>query len=278
MVSKRFDMSRMIFTIVFAAISVFFLTPLFWMVSAASKFEQDVLIYPIQWIPTDWNLIGNFKQVWMGKIPFMMFYYNSIKLSIAMTFTTLLFSSMAAYAFTKIQFKGRDFSFGLLLSLMIIPAESTLVPRYLLLKWLGLYNSHAGLIILGMFSIYFTFLFRQFMLSIHNDYIEAAKIDGAGYWRVYWSIILPLSKPIVATVGIIKFIWSWNDYQAPLIFLISRKLYPIPLGMQLFRDDFTHNYAVVMMAALSAIVPLLIVFIILQKQVIKGISLGGVKG
>ncbi|GEN56487.1 hypothetical protein GCM10012290_01450 [Halolactibacillus alkaliphilus] len=116
------------------------------------------------------------------------------------------------------------------------------------------------------------------MLSIEDDYIEAAKIDGANYFRIYWQVILPLCKPILATVGIIKFIWTWNDYQNPLIFLLSKELYPITMGMQLFQDDFADSYAVLMMASLSAILPLVIIFIILQKQVIEGISLGGVKG
>jgi len=236
------------------------------------------MTYPIQWIPPEWNLIENFKAVWLAKVPFSLFYWNSVKLAVIMMVATLIFSSMAAYSLTKLQYKGRSFMFALLLSFMIIPQEATLVPRYLLLKWLHLYNTHAGLILMGMFSIYFTFLLRQFMMGIHNEFIEAAKIDGAGHFTIYWKIMLPLCKPILATVGIIKFIWSWNDYQGPLIFLIKQNLYTIPLGVQLFRNDYADNYAVLMMASLAAIIPLLIIFIVLQKQVIKGIALGGVKG
>ncbi len=246
--------------------------------SAAFKFEKDVMVFPIQWIPKDWNLVENFKAVWMAEIPFYKFYFNSIKLATIQTLSTLIFSSMAAFAFSKLQFKGRDFVFALVLSFMIIPEQATLVPRFLLIKWLGLYNTHEGLILMGLFSIYFTFLMRQYMLGISNEYIEAAKLDGAGYFTIYWKLILPLCKPILATAGIIKFIWIWNDYQGPLIFLINKELYPITLGLQLFKDDFADNFAVLMMASLSAIVPLVIIFIIMQKQVIKGIALGGVKG
>ncbi|SFK80962.1 multiple sugar transport system permease protein [Paenibacillus sp. 1_12] len=278
MLTKRMNASKLLLTAILAVISVVFLVPLIWMMSAASKFEQDVMSYPIQWIPTSWNFIGNFKEVWFGKVPFSLFYFNSLKLAIIMTLCTLIFSSMAAFAFTKMEFRGRNVAFGLLLSFMIIPAEATLVPRYMLLKWLHLYNTHEGLILMNAFSVYFTFLLRQFMLSIHSEYIEAAKIDGAGYFTIFWKIVLPLSKPILATVGIIKFIWSWNDYQNPLIFLIKQELYPIPLGLQLFRNDYADNYSVIMMASLAAIVPLILIFIILQKHVIKGISLGGVKG
>lgn len=275
---KKFTVSKLLTTIILGAFSLVFLTPLFWMLSAAAKLEKDVMTYPIQWIPPTWNLVNNFQAVWMGKVPFHLFYWNSIKLASITTLLTLIICSMAAYSFAKLRFRGRETAFGILLALMIIPNEATLVPRYLLMKWFHMYNTHTGLIIMGMFSIYFTFLLRQFMVGIHNDFIEAAKIDGAGYFLVFWRIMIPLCKPILATVGIIKFIWSWNDYQGPLIFLIKRDLYPIPMGIQLFRDEFADNFAVIMMASLSAIIPLLIVFIVLQKQVIKGIALGGVKG
>lgn len=278
MIQRKIDIQKAITTIILLGVSIFFLLPLIWMTSAAFKFEKDVMVFPIEWIPSSINVIENFKAVWMAKVPFSLFYFNSLKLSIIMTIATLLFSSMAAFALTKLQFKGRNLMFGLLLSFMIIPEQATLVPRFLLLKWLGLYNTHEGLILMGMFSIYFTFLMRQFMLGVSNELIEAAKLDGAGYFTIFWKIVLPLCKPIIATVGIIKFIWTWNDYQNPLIFLIDKNLYPITLGMQLFKDDYADNYAILMMASLSAIIPLVIIFIILQKHVIKGISLGGVKG
>ncbi|AFH63715.1 carbohydrate ABC transporter permease [Paenibacillus caseinilyticus] len=278
MQSQTINPLKAVTTLLMGAVSLVFLVPLLWMVSAAMKFEKDVLVFPIQWIPTAWNAAGNFKAVWMADIPFYLFYLNSLKLALIVTVITILFSSMAAFAFTKLQFKGRDFAFGILLSFMIIPEQATLVPRFLFIKWLGLYNTHAALVVTMMFSIYFTFLMRQFMIGIHPEFIEAAKIDGAGPFRIYWGIMLPLCKPILATVGIIKFIWTWNDYQHPLIFLLDKELFPITLGMQLFKDDYADNFAVLMMASLSAIIPLLLIFIILQKQVIKGISLGGVKG
>lgn len=276
--NKKVNISKILFTIGMLALSIFFLVPLLWMVSAAFKFEKDVMVFPIQWIPQDWNVVENFKAVWMADVPFYKFYFNSIKLAVIQTVSTLIFSSMAAFAFSKLQFKGRDLVFALVLSFMIIPEQATLVPRFILIKWLGLYNTHAGLILMGLFSIYFTFLMRQYMLGISNEYIEAAKLDGAGYFTIYWKIILPLCKPILATAGIIKFIWIWNDYQGPLIFLLNKDLFPITLGLQLFKDDYADNFAVLMMASLSAIIPLVIIFIILQKQVIKGIALGGVKG
>lgn len=274
----KINWGKLITTVLMGLLSLCFLLPLVWMLSAASKVEKDVWTFPIQWIPETWNFINNFKEVWMGKVPFYMFYLNSIKIALIATLATLIISSMAGYAFSKIDFKGKHLLFGLLLSFMMIPEQSTLVPRYLLIKWLGLYNTHSAIILLLMFSIYFTFLFRQYMMGIHNDLLEAAQLDGAGYFRIYRQIMIPLCKPIIATVGIIKFIWTWNDYQTPLIFLMSKEKFPIPLGIQFFKEEFATNISVMMMASLSAIIPLIIIFLILQKQVIEGIALGGVKG
>jgi len=270
--------SGVMVTLILGLLSIVFLVPLIWMLSTSAKFESDVMVFPIEWIPTRWNLIENFKAVWMSDVPFGLFYFNSIKIASITTFVTIIVSSMAAYAFSKLKFPGRSLLFALLISFLMIPEQATLVPRYIMIKWFGLFNTHEGIILMGMFSIYFTFLMRQYMMGISDEYIEAAKIDGAGYFRIYWQVILPLCRPILATVGIIKFIWVWNDYQNPLIFLYNEKLYPITLGMQYFRTEYSENYAVMMMAAVSAIVPLLIVFVILQRHVIAGISLGGVKG
>ncbi|MRN52833.1 carbohydrate ABC transporter permease [Paenibacillus monticola] len=278
MTKRKLKTGNVILTILFAVISLFFLLPLIWMLSAASKTEQDVWTFPIQWIPEHWNFINNFKTVWMGDISFGLFYLNSIKIAVISTLATIVISAMAGYALSKLNFKGRGMVFTLMLAFMMIPEQATLVPRYIMIKELGLYDSHAALILMGMFSSYFTFLLRQFMVGIHNDLLEAAELDGAGFLRIFWSVVLPLSQPILATVGIIKFIWTWNDYQGPLIMLNSTKLYTIPLGMQFFKEEFGTQISVMMMASVAAIVPLLVLFLALQKQVIEGIAIGGVKG
>ncbi|MGG1515577.1 carbohydrate ABC transporter permease [Paenibacillus oryzisoli] len=270
--------SKIIITICMGFLSLLFLSPLLWMLSAASKVEKDVMAYPIQWIPEQWNFIANFKTVWLGHVPFGLNYFNSLKLSLIMTLFTLLFASMAGFSFSKLNFPFKNQIFILLLSFYLIPSESTLVPRFIMIRWLGLYDTHAALILMGSFTIALTFLMRQFMLSIHHEYLEAAQIDGAGYLRIYWQIVIPMAKPIIATVGILKFLWTWNDYQNPLIFLMNPKLFTIPLGMGAFMDEYATSYAITMMASVSAIIPLVIIFIVLQKQVINGIAGGGVKG
>ncbi len=275
---ENLKISKVIGTIFVGMLSLLFLSPLLWMLSSAAKVEKDVMSYPIDWIPNNWNIIENFKTVWLGKVPFELFYFNSLKLAIISTVITLIISSMAGYSFAKLNFPFKNTLFFVLMAFFLVPSESTLVPRFILINWLGLYDSHEGLILMSAFSIPLTFLMRQFMIGISTEYIEAAKMDGAGFFRIYWQIMLPMVKPILATAGILKFIWTWNDYQNPLIFLSSQKLFTITLGMGMFADEFGTSYAATMMAALAAIIPLIVVFLILQKQVIDGITVGGVKG
>ncbi|AIQ11932.1 carbohydrate ABC transporter permease [Paenibacillus durus] len=278
MTIRKIKLGPIVLTALFGALSFFFLLPLVWMMSAAAKTEKEVWTFPIQWIPKDWHFAENFRTVWMGDVSFGLFYMNSVKIALISTLATLIVSAMAGYALSKLKFTGRGLVFSAMMAFMMIPEQATLVPRYIMIKEMGLYDTHAALILMGMFSSYFTFLLRQFMIGVHNDLLEAAELDGAGFYRIFWSVMLPLSRPILATVGIIKFIWTWNDYQGPLIMLNSTNLYTIPLGMQFFKEEFGTTISVMMMASLAAIIPLLVLFLILQKQVIQGISIGGVKG
>lgn len=275
---KKLKLPKLVGTVLLGMLSLLFLSPLIWMLSASAKVEKDVMKYPVEWIPKDWNLIENFKTVWLESVPFDTYYLNSIKLAVITTALTLIISSMAAYSFAKLNYPMKNGLFLVLLSFFLIPTESTLVPRFILMNWFGLYDTHAALMLMLAFSIPITFLMRQYMTGISSEYIESAKVDGAGHFRIYWQIILPMVKPILATGGILKFIWTWNDYQNPLIFLSSDHLYTIPLGIQAFTSEFGTSYAATMMAAVSAILPLMIVFLILQRQVIEGIQVGGVKG
>lgn len=275
---KNLKVSKVIGTIFVGLFSLLFLSPLLWMLSSATKVEKEVMTYPIKFIPTEWNLVENFKTVWLGDVPFGLYYYNSLKLAIITTILTLIISSMAGYSFAKLNFPFKNTLFIVLMSFFLIPTEATLVPRFILINWMGLYDTHEALLLMLAFSIPLTFLMRQFMAGISTEYIEAAKMDGAGHFRIYWQIMLPMVKPILATAGILKFIWTWNDYQNPLIFLSSDNLFTVTLGMQAFNAEYGTSYAAAMMAAVSAIIPLVIVFFILQKQVINGITVGGVKG
>ncbi|QGQ48629.1 carbohydrate ABC transporter permease [Metabacillus sediminilitoris] len=275
---KKVDISKLMTTIIMAVLGLIFLLPFIWMLSASFKLEKDVLTFPIEWIPTSWNAVENYSKVWFGDKSFLLYYWNSFKVTILTTLTSVIVSSLAAYAFAKVKFKGREFIFLIVLATYMIPPQSILVPQFLLYKSMGLFDSHLGLILLNSFSVFGTFMLRQFFLSINDEIIESARIDGAGHFRVFFHIALPLVQPAIATYAILRFIWTWNDYQYPLIFLRSESLFTLQLGIAQFADAHGTIYSLMMTGAVSAIIPLLIVFIIGQKQVIEGISLGGVKG
>src|SRR5690625_4135388 len=205
---KKLKLPKVIGTVLLGMLSLLFLSPLIWMLSAAAKVEKDVMKYPVEWIPKEWNLINNFKTVWLENVSFDTYYWNSIKIAVITTLLTLIISSMAAYSFAKLEYPLIYWLFIVLLGFFLIPTESTLVPRFILMNWLGLYDTHESLILMLAFSIPITFLMRQYMTGISTEYIESAKVDGAGHFRIYWQIILPMVKPILATGGILKFIRS----------------------------------------------------------------------
>lgn len=265
-------------TVVMLAVSILFLLPFFWMLMTSFKIEKDVFVYPIEWIPRQWNAIANYKEVWFGHYPFYLYYWNSIKVSLITTLISCFVSSLAAYGFSKIRFAAGQWLFLIVLATYMIPGQAILVPQFILYRNIGLFDSHLGLILIGSFSVLGTFMLRQFFMGVHQDFIESAKIDGAGHFRILCSIGLPLVKPAVATYAILRFIWTWNDYQNPLVFLRTDKWFTLPLAMQKFTSMSGEFYSLQMAGAVSAIFPLLLIFIIGQKSVIQGIALGGVKG
>lgn len=273
-----FSWRKGILTLIMFAISILFLLPFIWMLVTSFKIEKDVFVYPIEWIPKQWNAIANYKEVWVGEYPFWKYYLNSVKVAVVTTFISALVSAMAAYGFSKIQFKGSGYVFVIVLATYMVPHQAILVPQFILYRQIGLFDSHLGLILLGSFSVLGTFMLRQFFMGVHQEFIESAKMDGANHYRIFLNIALPLVKPAVATYAILRFIWTWNDYQNPLIFLRTDKLFTIPLAMQKFTSLSGEFYSLIMAAAVSAILPLLIIFVIGQKSVIEGIALGGVKG
>ncbi|UQZ73794.1 sugar ABC transporter ATP-binding protein [Niallia circulans] len=275
---KSLSINKAIMTIVMLMISIMFLLPFVWMLSTSFKIEADVFKFPIQWIPERWNGFNNYKEVWFGENPFYIYYWNTIKVTVCTTAISVTVSALAAYGFSKVNFRLGNFLFLIVLATYMVPAQAILVPQFIIYRKIGLFDSHLGLILLGSFSVLGTFMLRQFFMGVSNELVEAAKIDGAGHWKIFWRVVLPIVKPAIATYAILRFIWTWNDYQNPLIFLRSDHLLTIQLAMQKFTTINGEFYSLIMAAAVSAILPLVIVFIIGQKQVIEGIALGGVKG
>lgn len=264
-------------TLIMLFCSLLLLAPMIWMISTSFKKAKDVFAYPIQWIPQN-PIMNNHLLVWTRGDGFLMFYLNSLKISVILMVAAPLLAALAAYGFSRIDFKGRDTIFILYLCLMMIPPQVLFVPKFIMFDWMGIYNTHWALILPGMFTVFGVFMIRQFFLGIPHEISEAAFIDGAGHLRIFSQIFLPLAKPALATFAIIDFTWTWNDYENALIFLLDKKLFTVPLGMQNFMQEAGVDYNLMMAAATAAVVPLLLVFFIGQKYIIQGFSGSAVKG
>lgn len=274
----KYIAGRAVATLLMLIAGVAFVLPFAWMISASVKPEIDVFKYPIEWIPKQWMAYDNYREVWFGEYPFVTYYWNTIKVTVLTTVVSVVVSCMAAYGFSHVEFKGRNALFVVVLMTFMIPSASILVPQFMIFRWLNLFDTHLGLILLGSFSALGTFMMRQFFLGIHKDYLDAGRMDGAGHARLFVGIAMPLVRPAIATYAILRFIWTWNDYANPLIFLRSDALSTIQLGIQKFASESGVYYSLIMAGTVSAILPLIAIFVVGQKQVIEGISLGGVKG
>ncbi len=251
------------------------LMPFFWMFSTSFKSGGGIFTYPPQWLPSEPTL------EWYGRlvkeVNFLLHFRNSLIVSISVTALSLFFNSLAGYAFAKHRFRGRDRLFSLLLATMMVPAQVTMIPVFLLLKYLGFLNSYAGLIIPASANVFGIFLIRQFMMSIPNDLIESARIDGCSEFRIYWSVILPLCKPVLATLGIFTFMGSWNDFLWPLIVMVREEGYTLPVALANLNGQHPTSFGLLMAAAVVVVVPVIAVFLAAQKYVIQGIATSGLK-
>lgn len=266
-------------TVIMLVLALFMVLPFIWMISASLKRPSEIFLFPIEWIPSELRF-ANYAEVWFNASnPFYLFYWNSIKVTVLSVLGTIAVSAMAAYAFARMNFWGKNALFLAYLATMMIPHHVTLVPRFIIIHWLGIYNTHWALIIPAVFNVLGIFLLRQFFISIPQELSEAAHIDGAGHFRIFSRIVLPLAKPALMSLLILTFVWNWNDYMNPLIFITSKENYTIPLGLQSFLSmEDQVEYNLVMAGATIAILPILIVFVVAQKYFIEGIATSGLKG
>lgn len=252
------------------------LMPFIWMVSTSFKPEGDVFTKTPEMIPKNPTTIHYTDLV--KKVNFVGHFMNSILVTIGVTVFSLIVNAMAAYAFAKLQFPKKERLFALLLITMMVPMQVTMIPGFLILKYLGLLNSYAGLIIPAGASVYGIFLLRQFMLNIPNSLLEAARIDGCGEWTIFWRIILPLCRPVIATLTIFTFMGAWNDFLFPLIILLDEAKYTLPVALATLNGQYNTEWGLLMAGSVIVVVPVVIVFLLVQKQYIKGIMVGSVKG
>lgn len=274
---NRFSWSKLLLTLILGVFIFTMIFPLIWMLSTSFKLEVDVFNFPIEWIPPTFTF-DNYIKVWTGNYNFPLYYVNTIKITLIVVVAQVVISSMAAYAFAKLHFRFRGALFALFLATMMIPDQVTIVPKFMLLTRTKLYDTHMGLILLLAFSVYGVFLLRQGMMSIPDSILEAARIDGTNQFQTFTRIVLPMARSPIITLVIMRFLWTWNDYQNPLLFIRSQKLFPLQLGMSQFASQSGTYYALLMAASVCSILPLIVVFIIGQRNILEGMASGAVKG
>lgn len=268
---------KLLLTLVMLIVGMVMIIPLFWMISTSFKTQAEVFTSPIQWLPSKLNLEAH-KKVWFGSLSFINYYKNSLKITLVAVVGAIFFGALAAYGFARIEFKGRDLLFGLYLVMMMVPPQILFVPKFIMFDWVGIYNTHWALMLPGMFTIIGVFYMRQYFLTLPKELSEAAFIDGAGHLTIFFRIFLPLAKPTLATFAILDFTWNWNNYEDALVFLISEKLYTVPLGLNNFILEYSIDYPGMMAAATASIIPIIIVFLFGQKYIIEGLVSSSVKG
>ncbi|HXF69944.1 MAG TPA: carbohydrate ABC transporter permease [Thermoflexus sp.] len=256
--------------------SLVMLLPLVWMTSSAFKPLHEVMRIPPTWIPEEPTL-DNFHAVF-AQFPFGRYFLNSLITSSLVTLSVLLTSAMAGYALAKFRFPGRDLVFILILSSLMVPFQTRMIPLYQLAISLRLQDTLLGVMFPWLVDAFGIFLMRQFMLTIPSDLIDAARIDGASEWRIFWTIMLPLVRPALAALAIFTFLGSWEEFLWPLIITSSDASRTIPVGLQFFSEQYGTNIHWQMAGALIAAMPMLIVFFLLQRQIIEGIALTGMRG
>jgi ABC-type glycerol-3-phosphate transport system permease component len=269
--------STLILLVIAAAGSIIFLIPFAWMISTAGKSGELVWRVPPVWIPPDYEW-RNFIDSW-NQLPFPTFYKNTLTITVLTVLGVLISSSLAAFAFARLRFPGRQLLFIIVLTTMMLPWHVTIIPQYIFYTKLHWVNTLKPLWVQWWFGDAFSiFLLRQFFMTVPLDMDDAALIDGCSRFGTFWRILLPLSKPALAVVAIFQFTWSWNNFMSPLIYLNSIKLFPVSLGLRLFQERSGTNIQYMMAQTVVYLIPVLLLFFIAQKRFIQGIVISGVKG
>lgn len=250
--------------------------PFVWMILGSFKTTAEIRQYPTEFLPRE-ATFENYVQLF-GRLDFATFFANSIIVAVFVTLGNIVFSSMVGYALAKLEFRGKKLLFGLVLTTLMVPGVVTFVPLFVLTANLGLVNSYPGLILPFLITPLGVFLMRQFMLSLPDDIIEAARIDGASEWRIFLRVIMPLCGPAVATLTILTFLGSWNNFLWPLVVATTEDMYTLPVALALYSvGQNAAQYGLMMAGAVVVVVPVLIVFVLLQRYFVQGIALTGIK-
>ena len=262
--------------VVLVLLSILTVIPFLWMLSASLKLNKDVFAWPMEWIPANpqWH---NYVDIWT-KIPLLKFIGNTAFLTVVVTLLQLLTSSFAAYAFSKLRFKGRNLLFLGYIATIALPWQVYMVPQFLMMSGMGLNDKLLAMVCLQAFSAFGVFLMKQFYDGIPDELCEAARIDGLSEYGIWWRIMLPLSKPSLATLTIFTFVNTWNDFLGPLLYLHTDSKKTLQLGLRMFIGQYSSEYGLIMAASVVALIPVLIVFLAQQKYFVQGIASSGLKG
>src|SRR5207253_3111327 len=250
--------------------------PLLWMISASFMPTGEATIFPPRLFPSQ-PTITHYRELFT-RMNFGRTFVNSMIIATAITLFSLLLNSMAGYAFAKLRFGARDKLFGALVAALVIPTQVGMLPLFLILKSVHLINSYWGVILPSMATIFGIFMIRQFMLTIPDDLLDAARIDGANEWRIYWNIVLPLARPVLVTLAIFTFMSAWNDFMWPLIVLTDDAKYTLPVAVANLVGEHVQDTELMMASSVLTVLPVLILFLALQRHYIAGIMMGSVKG
>lgn len=268
--------NNLIFYLIALLLVVIVTVPFYWMIITSLKSKGALMALPIQWVPKDPSFKA-YEKVF-SLFPFLKAIVNSSFITVSYTVITLLSASMAAFAITKIRFKGADLILGIYLASMMIPTQITLIPLFIIMNKMNLINSYTSVISPAIFRAFGVFLLVQSMRSLPKDFMEAAIIDGAGLWKVYKNIIVPLITPAMATLAISTFMEAWNDYLWPLVMLSDKNKMTLTLALNSLNGQYSTEYNVLMAGSLISVIPIIIVYLFAQTKMKQGITLGGVKG
>ncbi len=274
--SHRFQ--RIILYAVLTAIALLVILPLLWMLSTSLKPKSEWFLPQIYWIPRTFTWNNYQKILDNDSLPIARWFFNSIFVSSTVTVLILIIDSTAAYAYARMEFKGKRMLFGLLLATLFLPGIMFLVPNFLTVTKLGLLNNYAGVIVPGLAGVFGVFFMRQFFESLPKELEEAAYIDGATRVETFLYIALPLAKPALATLGIITFLASWNDFLWPLLVLKDRELLTLPPGLRTLQGAYTSEYGQMMAGAVITSIPVLFLYILLQRYIVESVQTTGLKG
>ena len=275
-IKKRQKRSALLAYIILAVGAVFMIIPFLWMVLTSFKTYRETVKLPIQWFPAEWNF-DNYVEV-LKQLDFLRYYRNTILVTVTTLVAMTLIASLAAYAFARMEFPGKNVIFALLLVVYMVPPQMTMIPKYMMITKLGWVDTLAGIVVPNIFSVYTMFMLRQFFVSVPKELDEAAKLDGCSFFGIFWRVDLPLIRNGLIAITVLNQLWSWNNFLWPLIATSTDKMRVLSVAIATLNNSDGSQYQLLMAAGVLAVLPMLVIYAICQEYFMDGIMSSGVKG